>query len=63
MLVIPVSGYFYSSAADIQVVYLGLLPLPTLIGPDQALKARCESCTSALNYTLLALVVCTCSRR
>ena len=46
MLVIPASGYLYSSAAGIQVVYLGVLPLPTIIGPDQALKARCASCIS-----------------
>jgi ABC-type uncharacterized transport system involved in gliding motility auxiliary subunit len=38
MFAVPVSGYLYSSAAGIQVVYLGVLPLPTLIGPDDALK-------------------------
>jgi cytochrome b561 len=57
MLVVPVSGYFYSSAAGIQVVYLGVLPLPTIIGPDQALKATLKTVHIALNYTLLALVI------
>ena len=57
MLVIPVSGYLYSSAAGIQVVYLGVLPLPTIIGPDKALKATLRIVHIALNYTLLFFVV------
>jgi cytochrome b561 len=57
MLAIPLSGYFYSSAAGIRVVYLGIVPLPTLIGPDQALKATLRTVHVLLNYTLLALVV------
>ena len=28
MIAIPVSGYLYSSAANVPVVYLGLVPLP-----------------------------------
>ena len=56
MLAIPLSGYFYSSAAGIQVVYLGIVPLPTFIGPDQALKATLRTVHVLLNYTLLALV-------
>jgi cytochrome b561 len=57
MIAIPVSGYFYSSAANVQVVYLGVLPLPTIIGPDKALKAILRTVHVALNYTLLVLVV------
>ena len=57
MLVIPASGYLYSSAAGIQVVYLGVLPLPTIIGPDKALKATLRIVHVALNYTLLFFVV------
>ena len=56
MLVIPISGYLYSSAAGIQVVYLGIVPLPTLIGPDAALKVMLRIVHIWLNYTLLALV-------
>jgi cytochrome b561 len=56
MLVIPISGYLYSSAAGIQVVYLGIVPLPTLIGPDTALKTMLRIVHIWLNYTLLALV-------
>jgi cytochrome b561 len=57
MLVIPISGYLYSSAAGIQVVYLGIVPLPTLIGPDAALKVMLRIVHIWLNYTLLALVI------
>ncbi len=56
MLAIPLTGYFFSSAAGVQVVYLGVLPLPTLIGPDHALKAVLRSAHIALNYTLLVLL-------
>jgi cytochrome b561 len=53
MLAIPISGYFYSSAAGLQVVYLGVLPLPTIIGPDKALKVTLRLVHIYLNYTLL----------
>ncbi|AUT60435.1 MULTISPECIES: cytochrome b [Paraburkholderia] len=57
MVVIPVSGYLYSSAANVPVVYLGLVPLPRLIAPDPHLKEVLKSVHIALNYTLLVLVV------
>jgi cytochrome b561 len=57
MVVIPVSGYLYSSAANVQVVYLGLVPLPRLIAPDPVLKTVLKDVHIALNYTLLVLVV------
>jgi cytochrome b561 len=38
-------------------VYLGIVPLPTIIGPDQALKATLRTLHVLLNYTLLTLVV------
>ena len=56
MLCIPLSGYFYSSAAGIPVVYLGLLPLPTLIAPDQAVAALLKTVHIWMNYGLLAIV-------
>ncbi|WP_415913748.1 cytochrome b [Paraburkholderia sp. J63] len=57
MVAIPVTGYLYSSAAGIQVVYLGIWPLPTIIGPDKALKGVLRLVHISLNYTLLAVVV------
>jgi cytochrome b561 len=56
MFVIPASGYLYSSAAGIQVVYFGIVPLPTLIGPDAAMKVMLKTAHIGLNYTLIALV-------
>ncbi|WP_028313092.1 cytochrome b [Derxia gummosa] len=35
---VPFVGYLYSLAAGFPVVYLGVLPLPVIIGPDPALK-------------------------
>lgn len=57
MLAIPVTGYFYSSASGIQVVYLGIVPLPVVIGPNEALKVFLRISHVSLNYVLLALVV------
>jgi cytochrome b561 len=57
MVAIPVSGYLYSSAANVPVVYLGLVPLPRLIAPDAHLKEVLKSVHITLNYTLLALFV------
>jgi cytochrome b561 len=56
MIAIPASGYLYSSAAGIQVVYLGVLPLPTLIAPDVHLRAVLRLLHISLNYGLLGLV-------
>ncbi|CAB3749530.1 cytochrome b [Paraburkholderia solisilvae] len=57
MVLIPVSGYLYSLAANVPVVYLGLVPLPRLIAPDPVLKVVLKNVHIALNYTLFVLVV------
>ncbi|OYD60490.1 UNVERIFIED_ORG: cytochrome b561 [Burkholderia sp. CF145] len=57
MLAIPLTGYFYSSASGIQVVYLGIVPLPVIVGPNEALKVFSRICHVSLNYVLLTLVV------
>jgi cytochrome b561 len=57
MIAIPASGYLYSSASNIPVVYLGLVRLPMLIAPDPHLKAVLKVVHVTLNYGLLALVV------
>jgi cytochrome b561 len=57
MIAIPVSGYLYSSAANVPVVYLGLVPLPRLIAPDPVLKEALKNIHITLNYTLLVLFV------
>src|SRR5436190_23618462 len=35
LLLIPISGWLYSSATGVQVVYLGLVPLPDLVPPNK----------------------------
>ena len=57
MFVIPLSGWIYSSATGISVVYLGLVPLPDLVGKDKRLAAVLKVVHVTLNYTLLALVI------
>jgi cytochrome b561 len=57
MLAIPLSGWLYSSATGVEVVYLGLVPLPDLVPKDKALAAVLKTAHYALNFTLLALVV------
>lgn len=57
MIVIPITGYLFSSASNVPVVYLGIVPLPRLIAPDPTLKAVFKTAHLALNYTLAALVL------
>ena len=56
MLVIPISGYFYTCAAGVPVVYLGIIPLPMVIAPDHATAAVLKTVHIFLNYALLAAV-------
>ncbi|MGT2477468.1 cytochrome b [Paraburkholderia terrae] len=56
MLAIPVTGYLYTSASNIPVVYLGVVPLPRLIDPDPVLKAAFKTLHVILNDGLLSLV-------
>jgi cytochrome b561 len=56
MFAVPLSGYFYSLAAGVPVVYFGLFPLPTLIEADPALKPVLGALHYWLNMGLAALV-------
>lgn len=55
-LVIPLSGWVYSSSTGVQVVYLGLVPLPDLVAKDRELAAVLRAVHVTLNFTLLAVV-------
>jgi cytochrome b561 len=57
MFAVPVSGYFYSLAAGVPVVYLGVLPLPVFIEANAVWKPILKQVHYALNMTLLAAVV------
>jgi cytochrome b561 len=56
MFAIPLSGWIYSSATGVSVVYLGLVPLPDLIPKDKAAAAVLKVVHGTLNFTLLVLV-------
>lgn len=56
LIVTPVSGWLYSSATGVQVVYLGLLPLPNLLPKDDALADALKIVHVTLNSTLFGLV-------
>ncbi|MGE5089175.1 MAG: cytochrome b [Candidatus Levyibacteriota bacterium] len=57
MFAIPLSGWLYSSATGVQVVYLGLVPLPNLVPRDRALGDLLRAVHLGLN-SLLVLLVC-----
>lgn len=56
ILVVPVTGYLYSLAAGVPVVYLGLWPLPQLVEPNDALKETLKLAHIWLNYLMAAIV-------
>ena len=56
ILVIPLTGYFYSLAAGVQVVYLGLIPLPVLIAKNPALAEILKNAHTVLNFSMAGLV-------
>lgn len=56
MFAVPVSGYLYSSVAGIQVVYLGLVPLPTILGPHPEWRAVFRDIHVWLDWTLAGFV-------
>lgn len=50
---VPLSGYFYSLAAGVSVMYLGIVPLPVLIDPNPEWKLILKQVHYWLNVTLL----------
>lgn len=53
----PLSGWLMSSAKGFQTVYLGLIPLPDLVGKDEALGEALAWLHRLLVFTLGALVI------
>ena len=56
MFAIPLSGWLFSSAKGIPVVYLGVLPLPDLISANETAAGGLRTLHAVLNYALLAAV-------
>ena len=57
ILAVPMTGWLMSSAKGVKTVWLGIVPLPDLVAKDKALGHLLSNVHTALNYTLLALVV------
>lgn len=56
MFAMPLSGWLMSSAKGFQTVWFGVLPIPDLIGKDEALGERLAELHETLALTLLAIV-------
>lgn len=56
LLIIPISGWLYSSSTGVQVVYLGLVPLPDLVAKDKALAATLKAVHVTLNVGMVAVI-------
>lgn len=54
---ITLSGYLYTTAAGIPVVYLGLFQIPALFEPDQGLKAFFKTTHFLMNRAMVCAVV------
>lgn len=57
MFSIPLSGWLYSSAAGVPVVYFGVIQLPNLIGTDKALASQLKEWHEMLNFIFAAFVL------
>lgn len=56
LLLIPLTGWLMSSAKGFPVVYLGLVPLPDLVGKDAAIGDLLRNVHASLNYLLMLLL-------
>jgi len=56
-LIIPLSGWLFSSASGFKVMYLGKIPLPDLVGKDRVLAEQLQLTHELLNYFLAAVVL------
>ena len=56
MIAVPMSGWLMSSAKGFPVVFLGVVPLPDLVGKSESLGDVFATAHVTLNYTLLVLV-------
>jgi cytochrome b561 len=56
LFITPISGWLYSSATGVQVVYLGAVPLPNVVPKDKPLADALRIVHIALNSLLFAVV-------
>jgi len=53
----PLTGWLFSSAAGIQTVYLGIIPIPDLLGKDKHVADVLKATHHWINYTMAAVIV------
>jgi cytochrome b561 len=53
----PVTGWLFSSAAGVPVVYFGVLPLPDLVPKNRELADVLRAAHKWINYTMAAMIV------
>ena len=56
MLVTPLTGWIYSSATGVQVVYLGLIELPDLVSKDRALASVLRIVHISSNVAMFGII-------
>ncbi|MFT5643940.1 MAG: cytochrome b561 [Janthinobacterium sp.] len=56
ILAVPVSGYLYTLAAGVPVVYLGLIQLPAIIAPNPELKPLLKDLHYVMTMSLAGFV-------
>jgi len=57
MLVVPIAGWVMSSAHGFQTVYLGIVPIPDLLGKDKELAEMLEKVHALFSLSFMALIV------
>jgi cytochrome b561 len=57
MVLLPISGWITSSAANIPVKLFWLIPLPALVGPDDALKSLAAEVHEISVFVLLLILI------
>lgn len=57
MFALPLSGYFYTLAAGVPVVYFGIVPLPILIDPNPEWKPLLKTLHLILTKVMFAAVL------
>ena len=56
IVIIPITGWLYSSATGVPTVYLGLVQLPDVVPHDKPLAEQLKLVHISLNYTLFVIV-------
>jgi cytochrome b561 len=56
MILMPITGWMISSAADLPVSFFGLFTLPDIVSPSETLRVLMQSVHEWLGYALIAVI-------